>query len=107
MWTLNDAILIVQELQPFAHELGYHITLGGGVLNKRESSKDLDLFVLRKNNVERVEAFQVIEAARSWFPGWAHRALRDSPDYGPDADFHFKEAFMFSKGGKRIDLFVQ
>lgn len=45
-WTLEEALKLIRGLQPRIREIGYHITLGGGVLNHGMSKKDLDLFFL-------------------------------------------------------------
>lgn len=45
-WYLADAQLLVRRLQAIAWPLGYHVALGGGVLNHGYSDKDLDLYIL-------------------------------------------------------------
>lgn len=45
-WNLEDGLKLVRSLQPETRKYGYHLTLGGGVLNKGESTKDVDLFFL-------------------------------------------------------------
>ena len=49
-WTLDEALGLVRAIQQDSRKFGYHITLGGGVLNKGESRKDLDLFFLSLDN---------------------------------------------------------
>lgn len=49
-WTLEEALILVRKLQPETRQFDYHLTLGGGVLNKGESKKDLDLFFLPMEN---------------------------------------------------------
>ena len=44
MWTLDEGLKLVRLLQPEAKGFGYHLTLGGGVLNNGQSDKDLDLY---------------------------------------------------------------
>ncbi len=44
MWTLEDALLLIREIQPRIYKFAYHVCLGGGVLNRGESEKDLDLY---------------------------------------------------------------
>ena len=46
LWYLADAQLIVRSLQALVWPMGWHIALGGGVLNHGYSDKDLDLYVL-------------------------------------------------------------
>lgn len=50
MWTFKDAQELIVGLQPEAKKHGYHVALGGGVLNKGESTKDLDLYFLPLDN---------------------------------------------------------
>lgn len=110
MWNLAQALRLIRTAQPEIHELGYHITLGGSILNKGSSKDDLDLFILRKNNTDRVDSYVVIDQMSKILGRSGEiqtRAMRDSPDYGPDADFHFSEAYVFELDGKRIDVFVQ
>lgn len=51
-WTLDQALATIRLLQPTAHKYGYHIGLGGGVLNTGFSAKDLDLMILPLNQEE-------------------------------------------------------
>jgi hypothetical protein len=46
MWTLEKALIVVRAIQPHTRKYNYHLCLGGGVLNKGESNKDLDLYFL-------------------------------------------------------------
>jgi hypothetical protein len=58
MWTLKDALELIKILQPESRKFGFHLTLGGGVLNKGESTKDLDLYfisLVNKNNPHKTE----------------------------------------------------
>jgi len=46
MWTQDEALKLIHELQSRVWSLGYHIALGGGVLNHGTSYNDLDLYFL-------------------------------------------------------------
>lgn len=46
MWTLLKALTLIRGTQETAKGYGYHICLGGGVLNKGVSNKDLDLYFI-------------------------------------------------------------
>lgn len=50
VWTLEEAVKLVRALQAKTREFGYHLTLGGGVLNNGFSKKDVDLYFLPLNN---------------------------------------------------------
>jgi hypothetical protein len=49
-WTLEEAVKLVRALQEPARKFNYHICLGGGVLNKGYSEKDVDLYFLSLDN---------------------------------------------------------
>lgn len=46
MWTLDTGLRVVRALQQPIRQFGYHLAIGGGVVNKGESQKDLDLYFL-------------------------------------------------------------
>lgn len=45
-WTLDQALTLIRQLQPTAFEAGYHLNLGGGVLNHGKSNNDLDILAM-------------------------------------------------------------
>jgi len=49
-WKIDDALPLIRALQPITRRFNYHLALGGGVLNKGYSNKDLDLFFLPLDN---------------------------------------------------------
>lgn len=104
VWTLDQAHVIIAELWPLMWDLHYHILLGGGVIREGKSDKDLDLFFIPLNGYES-HAHTVLE--KLWSQLGPSKALRDSPDYHADSNFHFTEAQKFDYLGKRIDVFIQ
>ena len=44
VWSLNEALNFIRELQPRALTAGYCLSLGGGVLNHGFSRRNLDIF---------------------------------------------------------------
>lgn len=54
-WKLEDGLKLIRALQLATRKYGYHLALGGSVLNKGESQKDLDLYFLPLANVKYVE----------------------------------------------------
>lgn len=52
-WFLEDALVLVRELQPQTRKFDYHLALGGGVLNKGQSDKDLDLYFLPLSKTDK------------------------------------------------------
>ena len=103
-WTLAQALDLIRDLQPIVRELHYHITLGGGVLHEGASEKDLDLWLIPINGFES----NAHEICRILIDHLGQcQALRDSPDYAPDAFPHAVEMQQFNYLGKRIDVFIQ
>lgn len=51
MWTLDDGLRLVRALQPDTQKYGYHLCLGGSVLNEGKSRNDIDLFFVRQPGV--------------------------------------------------------
>lgn len=106
-WTMPEALGLIRKLQPEVKKFGYHLTLGGGVLNKGESDKDLDIYLItmdspkfKRNMVGLVEWLeglwgkatplskpkganqQLINQLQTWPSGWyetpTYSALRSS-----------------------------
>src|SRR5882672_8106898 len=49
-WSLDDGLKLVRLLQPETRKYGYHLALGGSVLNAGKSDKDIDLYFLPLEN---------------------------------------------------------
>jgi hypothetical protein len=49
-WKLDDGLNLIRAIQEKTKKYGYHVALGGGVLNNGESKKDLDLYFIPFNN---------------------------------------------------------
>ena len=67
MWTFEEAQKLITTMQPFAKEHGYHIALGGGVLNKLSSTKDLDMYFLPLDNGLKLKNVELIMWLSSLF----------------------------------------
>lgn len=103
-WTMADALALIRDLQPLVWELDYHVMLGGGVLNKGESEKDLDLFFSPLTGYEPRfdKLFILLESVFGRL-----RAMRDSPDYGLGAGPQYWSGMLIaSYEGKRVDIFI-
>lgn len=97
VWVLADAIDLVRDIQPELHAHKWHCALGGGVLNRGESSKDADLYILPFSDRSDVPDVMPLLAAR-----WG---ASEPIGYGSSAIFAHKVKFAV-RGGKRIDVFV-
>lgn len=116
-WTLNEALRLIRALQEGTRPFGYHLCLGGGVLNKGESHKDLDLFFLPLDNPDVESKPDDLKAWLEvpWGPGEDlyrdyGRAVVNPMDPGeiiitktPSA---YRHKLKFDYCGLRIDVFI-
>ena len=101
MWTLTEALALIRDLQSQLKPLHYHVALGGGVLNKGTSQKDLDLYLLRFDNADDGEAAPLLDLlSTKWGPA---KAIGEA--HYESANWRHK--LWFSLLGRRIDVFVQ
>lgn len=56
-WTLDNAVGIVRALQQDTRKFGFHLCLGGGVLNRGWSEKDVDLYFLPLDNPQYTTSY--------------------------------------------------
>lgn len=106
MWTLDQAVAVVQDIEPGIRALSYHTLLGGSVLHDGRSDKDLDLFFYPLNG-SKSDPTKVLQFLYKKFG--PSEALRDSPDYGAEDALttYVKEMVKYTVKGKRIDVFIR
>ena len=103
-WTL------IRSLQPQMRQFGYHLCLGGGVLNNGWSEKDLDLYFLPLSPFDGKA-----KELKAWLDGlWGTgvdlrnialtRIAEEVPEY-PD-DPMYQEKLKYSFSDLRIDVFI-
>lgn len=107
VWTLDEALAQIRALQPVVRPLGFHLALAGGVLNKGESRKDLDVVVLPLAGfAEGVNPdYDGLRLAlwRTWGP-MTDIGADIPPEYeGPHP---YRNKWKFQNGGRRVDVFV-
>lgn len=70
-WQLHDALDLIRSLQVHVKPIGFHISLGGGVLNTGSSKKDLDLYFLPMSSVTDATQTDKLLAflTETWGPG--------------------------------------
>ena len=106
MWTLDEGLEIVRDLQDMTREYDYHLTIGGGVVNKGSSLKDLDLYFLPLCNGNTPDPKGLLrELERQWGasePIGGEREYKDDPRW---YKVKFGVGFGLRKT-KRIDVFI-
>lgn len=107
VWTIEVALGLIRALQPECRAYGYHLALGGGVLNKGESEKDLDLYFLPMNpfNADETDASSDPEGLIAYLEKLWGPSTPITGDYGDKTCY--KKAVKFIRGKvERIDVFV-
>ena len=102
MWTFNQAIEVARELEPLAIRCGYHTAIGGGVVQRGWSAKDLDIFFYISKTEIGCDTNKLIELLKCiGFTEWIPRS-----DSIAEEDQDRKVVFACARQGKRIDLFI-
>lgn len=103
VWTLEDALLLIHELQPLLWKLHHHVALGGGVLNAGTSHKDLDLYILPFGDSETASFKADVDALLMSFMEW-EAPIGDSETYGQQPAMRARDRYTYND--KRVDVFV-
>lgn len=101
-WVLEEAQKLVQAMQPNVRKFGYHICLGGGVLNNGMSKKDLDLFFLALDNGTKANSSKLIE----WLVGLWGDCEGLGERYKQHDESPYTGKVKFNYCGLRIDVFI-
>jgi hypothetical protein len=103
IWTLEQALELIRFIQPMLHARKYHVALGGGVLNKGLTYKDLDLyfFPFDESRIDPLLPFLEVLWGKSV-------EINDRGEgYPPDVNFEVKVKFSdLVVDRKRIDVFI-
>ena len=65
-WSLTSALNYIRALQPRVMEVGWCLTLAGGVLNKGHSDNDLDLLLYPRTQASRVVDLLPLFPSGTW-----------------------------------------
>lgn len=65
LWTLNDALVFIRELQPRAMDAGWCILLAGGVLN-RGTGPDLDVLAYPRDRAAKRKSLLALLPPGEW-----------------------------------------
>lgn len=98
MWTLEQAVELLRMLEPVAISQGFHVALGGSVLIRGSSDKDLDIFIYPHKTADKI-AFECLLSKLGDF-GISDFNKAEHAHYGDD-----KAVYRSGYKGKRIDWF--
>lgn len=109
-WELNEAIQLIRDIQPMLRLRGYHLGLGGGVLNKGTSLHDLDIYMFPTSNVP-TEYPQQLEQALQVFTtrgvDGLHKVFGPTSSGGGGNDAHcYYDLYQGDYQGRQVDVFV-
>lgn len=100
-WTLEDALTVIRPLQAEIKKFHYHLCLGGGVLNKGYSEKDLDLYFMPLDRKKKP-----VDALIQWLEGMWGPSEQIGGDHYPEDIATFAQKRKFQYGMQRIDVFI-
>ena len=99
MWTLEQGIEACRAFESSLEKNNYHCAIGGGVMKRGHSDKDLDVFIYPHRTTERpphediMSMLTTIHAVSEW-------EKKDHEAYGDG-----KDVYSTQYQGKRIDFF--
>ena len=103
IWTFEQAHELVLSVQWQVRQFGFHLALGGGVLNRLVSMKDVDLYFIPLDDRPEPPNFEGLVAYLEGL--WGSSFPITDPAYGPSLMYYDKKKFSYPEG-KRIDVFI-
>lgn len=108
MWDIDSGLTVVRLLQQDIRKFGYHVAVGGGVVNKGFSNKDLDLYFLPMNGLGRGKPSDPMRLHAYLEKLWGPSQPLGSYEYGEkdmQPVYGIAVKFFWNKQ-KRIDCFI-
>lgn len=101
-WTIEEALPLIRAMQPVTRNHGYHLCLGGGVLNKGMSEKDLDLYFLPMGSTPSDPP-----ALLAWLTSiWGESTAIGAEQGYPEEEGSYIHRRIFRYSDLRIDVFI-
>lgn len=101
-WGIDDALLLIRRMQKEVRPLGYHLALGGGVLNKGYSNKDVDIYILPCLG-EKHRMFDLLRLMRK---EWGNPDLIGTSGGTDDGEGIYSVKHKYTSRLGRIDVFI-
>ncbi len=100
MWDLITAINLARKMETIAEKYAMHVALGGGVLKRGASDKDVDIFVYPHGGKEKPNVTEFYkDLVKLGIKEW--NKCDAAQKYNNDS----KLIYMAKIGNKRIDIF--
>lgn len=110
MWTLENALILIRELQKSIRRWNYHVTVGGGVLNKGRSDKDLDLYFIpfseQGPDPKGLREFLKLSLGAEYTLGGPEVLPADTNMAYLPEPMWINGRFTYRKGDRRVDAFI-
>lgn len=108
MWDLDAGLLVVRMLQQDVRAYGYHVAIGGGVVDNGVSNKDLDLYFLPMGGFNDRRWRKDPEGLIRYLENlWGLSASLSNDEYGEQKEMIYKKAVKFFRNKQeRIDCFI-
>lgn len=103
VWDMTSGRALVSRLQTWSRSYGYHVCLGGSVLNKGQSAKDIDIYFLPLNNGNPPAPVNLVRKLQ--FKLKSVVTPFTSKEY-PERELPYILKGKMSYQDKRIDIFV-
>lgn len=103
MWTLESGISFIRSMEEIANQYNYHLTLGGSVLHRGESNKDLDIYAMPFHNDKLCDESSLLTAFMAYATHCEPAFYSEKPQIvRADNLFILRDSLR----NLRIDLFV-
>jgi len=106
-WTLDDALQVIRAMQSTISEFGFHVGLGGGVLNRGQSTNDLDLYFFPLKG-EDVDEAPEVGPLLAWVYMHLGRPLDEPASYDHEeyTPYRHQEKLRHFGDRRNIDIFI-
>jgi len=106
MWSLYEALKLIQSIQPQLMVNGWFVALAGGVLNKGRSEHDLDLVLVpMKTGAASIAQLHMVLDFAGWKRTHEAEQMREHWKSKGSPDGKHVEVYR-TYDGKRIDVIV-
>lgn len=97
-WALKDAHILINSISEDAAKFGYHVALGGSVIVKGMSERDLDLYFLPLCNskLPKAEPTKLVDWLAALWGGPMHFAMDNKPLFPEDEPVEQDEIIEFN-----------
>jgi hypothetical protein len=106
VWALDEALDLIRELEKQIKPIKYTSAMGGGVIFKGHSKKDLDIFLAPYNKTDKdydklVEILEKMGFTRKKTKDEVHKGF----NYGSEKGKEHKHVEIWDYHGRRVDFF--